>query len=73
MHSPSVGENGEPAQSGHKQLGTEAYYSVCIYMGDLLNMGFTSISLYGVGGEMKEERKLLIGCEALTNTKGIMC
>lgn len=37
MHSPSVGEDGEPAQAGHKQLGTGAYYSACIY-GDLLNM-----------------------------------
>lgn len=33
-------------------------------MGDLLNMGITSMPLYGVGGALKEER-LLIGYEAL--------
>lgn len=64
MHARSMGEDGEPAQAGHKQLGTGAYYSVCIYGGPF-EYGLTSMPLYGVGGETKEERTLLIGSDVL--------
>lgn len=67
MHSPSVGEDGEPAQAGHKQLGTGAYY-FCVYIWGPFEYGLTSIPLYGVGGEMKENQKLFIGCDALLQT-----
>lgn len=66
VHSTGVGEDGEPAQPGHKPLlwGPEARYLLWIYGGPV-NMEFTSLPLFGVGGATGEEREQLIGYEFL--------